>query len=194
MKSLNPRVSQTKLKFSKSWHNAYYPCKDSRFAFDPLAEHERCSDEIIAVGILRSLLLDVERYLPRTKGLQRDLVTLEARIEHEGVPVLSVALARLGEALDKGLDEECFTCPVGFAKPRGMKIPKLFSGIFCIVFDSKTGQLLDGGRNQTLGISLLRQLLYFLEEACLDGRFGERARIFCSDKVPCDQPDLFSNS
>lgn len=126
---------------------------------------------VIALKILRGLVVDTTRFLPGVKGLQRDLVTLEARLENEGVAVLSVALANLGKALDKGISEESFACPVGFKKAKGGKIPLLFSGIFCIVFDSSTG-LLAKDRDLTLEISLLRQLLYFLEEACYDGVFG----------------------
>lgn len=133
---------------------------------------------VVAMKILRGLAADTASFLSGTKGLQRDLVTLEARLEHEGVAVLSVALATLGKALDKGISEGCFTCPVGFKKAKGGKIPALFSGIFCVVFDSNTG-LLVKERDLTLEISLLRQLLYFLEEACHDGVFGREAEEFC---------------
>lgn len=136
----------------------------------------------IALKILRGLVDDTTRFLPGTRGLQRDLVTLEARLEHEGVAVLSVALANLGKAFDKGISEGSFACPVGFKKAKGKKIPLLFGGIFCIVFDSTTG-LLVKERNLTLEISLLRQLLYFLEEACYDGVFGRETENECHSKL-----------
>lgn len=138
--------------------------------------------EALALKILRGLLDDTKRFLPGTKGLQRDLVTLEARLEHEGIAVLSVALATLGKAFDKGISEGSFACPIGFKRPKGKKIPALFSGIFCIVFDSTTGNLVKD-RDLTLEISLIRQLLYFLEEACYDGVFGREIEDICISKL-----------
>lgn len=108
------------------------------------------------VQVLRSLLDDIQRFLPCVEGLQRDLVTLEARFEHEGLGFLSDALCTLGKALDQGLSTGTFTCPPGFA--RKMKIPKLLSGVFCKVFDPTTGKLLE---ECTLEVSLLRQFLFF---------------------------------
>lgn len=149
------------------------------------------SINVIALRILRALLDDTKRFLPGTKGLQRDIVTLEARLEHEGISVLSVALATLGKSFDKGISDGHFTCPVGFKKLKGKKIPALFSGIFCAVFDAETGLLKVG--DLTLEISLLRQLLYFLEEACYDGFFGRKARDTCESKLYACQLESTGN-
>lgn len=114
-------------------------------------------------AILCGLLADVSRLRPGTKGLDRDLVTLEARIEHEGIAFLGTSLCTLGDALDRGLSTGTFCCPVGFKTQRGSKIPRLFGGIFSDVFDSKTGQLKE--RDCTEDVKILRQLLFFLQEA-----------------------------
>lgn len=113
-------------------------------------------------GILRSLLTDVNRLLPGTEGLGRDLVTLEARIEHEGVAFLATTLSALDEALLRGLTSGTFVCPAGFKRRAGEAIPMLFSGMFDKVFDTYTGRLERVNCGEAL--SLLRQLLTFLEE------------------------------
>jgi hypothetical protein len=113
-------------------------------------------------SILKSLLADVSRFLPGTKGLDRDYVTLEARLEHEGISFLPTALSALGKSLDQGLSEGRFTMPFGWKHAKGKKIPLFLGGVFSKVFDDKTGDL--KGEDCTLEVSLLRQFLYFLEE------------------------------
>jgi len=124
---------------------------------------EKNDPHLIHKSILRSLLTDVDRLRPGTKGLERDLVTLEARIEHEGVGFLSVTLGILGQAIEVGLSNGTFTCPKGFKRARGSKIPLLYSGVLGDVFDSVTGDLVKE-RDCTEDVLILRQLLYFLEE------------------------------
>jgi hypothetical protein len=130
----------------------------------PLAKTD---PNLIHKGILRSLLTDVDRLRPGTKGLGRDLVTLEARIEHEGISILTVTLGYLGKAIEKGLAEGTFTCPKGFKRGRGSKIPLLYSGVLGDVFDSITGDLVKE-RDCTEDVLILRQLLYFLEKVRFD--------------------------
>jgi hypothetical protein len=93
------------------------------------------------VALLASLLHDVKRLVPGVKGLDRDLNTIELRFKHEGYGFLSIALPQLCGSLDRGLADMKYTCPLGFSK-KGT-LPKLLSGLFCAVFDSKTGQLLN---------------------------------------------------
>lgn len=135
----------------------------------------------ITKSILRSLLIDVERLRPGTKGLERDLVTLEARVEHEGVSFVATALVALGKAFLKGLEEGRFTAPVGFKRPKGSKIPCLFKGIFGEVFDPVTGDLVKE-RDSTEDVKILCQLLFFLEE--VHTTYGLAAEAAC-------QGDLF---
>lgn len=120
--------------------------------------------DAVVLTILRNLMTDVTRLRPGTKGLERDYVTLEARIEHEGLAFLGTALCSLGKALDEGLSSGTFTCPTGFKTSKGSKIPLLFGGIFCDVFDSKTGVIKE--RDLTEDVKILRQLLFFLQETC----------------------------
>lgn len=93
------------------------------------------------VQLLRSLLTDVSRLHPGVRGLDRDIITIEKRVEHEGFSFLSKAMPTLSDALLVGLSTGLFTCPEGFKTiPKG-RIPRLFSGIFCDVFDPYTGLL-----------------------------------------------------
>lgn len=142
-------------------------------------------DNVYFVTILRALLLDVARLRPGTKGLERDLVTLEARIEHEGPAFLGTALCSLGKALDKALSTGTFVCPVGFKTQSGSKLPRLFGGIFNDVFDHETGNLKE--HSSAEDVKILRQLLFFLEKTCDDSGSIFFARIedhrrFSSDR------------
>lgn len=56
--------------------------------------------------LLRSLLTDVKRLHPEVRGLDRDLLTIEARVEHEGIGFLTIALPSLGKRLDTSLSSE----------------------------------------------------------------------------------------
>lgn len=116
----------------------------------------------VTKSILRSLLLDIERLRPGTKGLGRDLITLEARLENEGASFLATNLCTLGKAVESGLEWGMFVCPKGFKRPKGSKNPSLLMGIFDDVFDRTTGFLKD--RDCEGDLHLLRQLLFFLEE------------------------------
>lgn len=95
------------------------------------------------IALLTSLLTDVKRLEPGVKGLDRDVITIENRFENEGYGFLTVALPSLDSALVRGLSTGQFTCPIGFKKIRGGTIPVLFSGMFCEIFDSRTGLLKD---------------------------------------------------
>jgi hypothetical protein len=115
--------------------------------------------------LLRAGIQDVVRFVPGVKGLERDLISLEARYEHEGIGFLTVALPALGKALDRGLSDGWFTCPTGFEKVRGGAIPKLFQGLLCNVFDAKTGEYIScEGTKDVYYVSVLRQLLYFFRK------------------------------
>lgn len=132
-------------------------------------------DLFLPKSILRSLLIDIDRLRPGTKGLGRDLITLEARLEKEGVSFLATNLCTLGKALEKGLNDGIFVCPKGFKRPKGSKNPALMQGIFNDLFDSSTG-LLVKDRDCVEDVYLLRQLLFFLEEVRSRNGFGRKAK------------------
>jgi len=126
--------------------------------------------------LLESLLNDYSRLLPGVKGLDRDLITLNARLKDEGIGFLTVALPSFGKAFDKGLEERRFTCPLGFTR-RGA-IPVLFQGMLCNVFDSTTGLLLEDASPEY--IKCIRELLFFFKKftPCDDRRALLEKRAF----------------
>lgn len=136
-------------------------------------------DNSLFLSILRGLLTDVSRLRPGTKGLDRDYVTLEARVKHEGPAFLGTALCNLGKAFDEGLSKGVFTCPTGFKTQKGTKIPRLFQGIFRDVFDPPTGRLKGG--DLTEDVKILRQLLFFLEEA--GNRPATSFKAYCENRL-----------
>lgn len=106
--------------------------------------------------LLLTLLSDVERLEPDVEGLDRDIITIKKRVKDEGLGFLTHALPTLCDALERGLADGQFTCPMGFSRvPRGT-IPKLFSGMFCKVFDIVTGTILE--HPSVSAIKSLRQI------------------------------------
>jgi len=95
------------------------------------------------IALLRSLLIDFKRLNPGVKGLDRDIITIEKRFENEGYSFLTITLLALDAALVRGLSSGQFACPLGFKTTKGGTIPRLFSGMFCKVFDPLTGLLVE---------------------------------------------------
>jgi hypothetical protein len=91
--------------------------------------------------LLTCLLKDLKRQEPDTCGIDRDVVTIEARFKHEGVGFFTRALPALCDAFDEGLAKGRFRCPRGLKQVSGGGIPRLFSGILSEVFESQTGLL-----------------------------------------------------
>lgn len=112
--------------------------------------------------IISSLFTDVKRFDPDLSGLDRDLLTIEYRVEHEGVSFLTNALPAFGLAFDRGLAKRCLEHIPGFARNRGRQIPKFLSGIVSRVFDESTGHL-----RQDYDMSCVksvRQILYLFKK------------------------------
>jgi hypothetical protein len=93
------------------------------------------------IELLDNLADDLARLNPDVKGLERDVITLKLRFEDEGYGFLAIALPALDLALLQGLDTGRFACPAGFKSIRGGTIPVLFSGMFCKIFNPKSGLL-----------------------------------------------------
>lgn len=93
------------------------------------------------IELLFSLLNDIRRLNPGVKGLERDKITLECRFENEGLSFLTKTLPTLCDSFVQGLSTGRFTCPAGFKTIRGGTIPRLFSGMFCEIFEPSTGHL-----------------------------------------------------
>jgi hypothetical protein len=93
--------------------------------------------------LLGHLLLDIKRWQPDVKGLDRDFLTIWKRFEDEGIGFLSVTLATICDALDKGLADGVFACPSAFSRMPGKALPKFLSGLLANIFDTSTGILVE---------------------------------------------------
>ncbi len=112
------------------------------------------------IGLSRSLFLDLKRLHPDVRGLDRDLLTIEARIKSEGVGFLSVALPSFGKAFDQSLASGKMANIAGFAN--NGQIPRFLSGIVCHIFDTLTGVLKeDAPYDHILSV---RQVCYFFKK------------------------------
>lgn len=112
------------------------------------------------IGLSRSLFLDLKRLHPDVRGLDRDLLTIEARIKDEGVGFLSVALPAFGKAFDQSLASGRMANIAGFSNDG--QIPKFLSGIVCHIFDTLTGVLKDNAPVDH--ILSVRQVCYFFKK------------------------------
>lgn len=73
----------------------------------------------------------------------RDFETVTARVEHEGLSFLAIALPKYGKDFQKGLDRG-FLAPDSFAGFRRWKgLPRFLGGFLELVFDRETGRLLE---------------------------------------------------
>jgi hypothetical protein len=112
------------------------------------------------IGLSRALVKDLMRLHPEVRGLDRDLLTIEARIKSEGVGFLSVALPSFGKAFDQSIASGKMANIMGFAY--NGQIPKFLSGIVCHIFDTTTGVLKEDAPAEY--ILSVRQLCYFFKK------------------------------
>jgi hypothetical protein len=116
--------------------------------------------------ILFNLFEDFKRLNPGVKGLDRDLVTIEARLKDEGYGFLTIALPAFGKSIDSGLEEGRMSIPLGFRKLRRGSLPRFLSGLTSHVFDVKTGLLRQDACVHT--VKCLRELCYLFKKMQLD--------------------------
>lgn len=109
------------------------------------------------IALLDNLLIDFKRLNPGVKGLDRDLITIQQRVKHEGLGFLTQALPALDDALVRGLAEGKFTCPIGFKKIRGGAIPVFLQGMLSEIFDAYSGHL-----REPIEYGILRDVHTFL--------------------------------
>lgn len=115
------------------------------------------------LSLLEDLLADAKRFHPQAKGFAADISRCERRFEHEGLSFLTKTLPVLLDSFLEGINTGQFTCPRNFKTiPRG-RIPRLFSGIFCEVFDPYSGQLIEGDNDDV--ISTITQITSFFKKA-----------------------------
>jgi len=108
------------------------------------------------------------------KESQRDLVSIQDRVAHEGLSFLTKALPQLGKALDKCLSKnEPMTVPTSFSKDKGRTTPKLFRWLFSQVI---TPEGIVNPQLDTEFLMQLRQLLYFLYKLEIPSSEAQKAK------------------
>lgn len=114
------------------------------------------------IDLLSDLLVDIGRFDPGVRGLDRDLLTIKSRFEKEGIGFLTVALPSFGKAFDKALAMRRLSPLVGFGTLRKGNIPKLFSGMLSELFDPITGILVE--KPSLSIIKSVRQVCYLYKK------------------------------
>jgi hypothetical protein len=120
-------------------------------------------DEVFFVGLLRNILADAYMSFPEIPRheLDKDIAVLESRVEHEGFEFLSVALPKLGKAIDRALETGRLIVPSGFARKAksGVRyhIPAFMSALFATVFRPVDGSLVP---RQLGALALIRQVCF----------------------------------
>lgn len=114
----------------------------------------------------------------------RDMTTVMARVEDEGVSFLTITLSTYGKDLQKALDQGHVDSDQfrGFSRAGGL--PRFLSGFLCRVFDSKTGVLLDEPSIDC--IHALRQFTLMWSKMLLDCS-PERVKAAFDAYVECDR-------
>lgn len=126
----------------------------------------------------------------KTDGL-RDLKTIRARYKHEGMGFLSKTLPSLDVAILRGIETGTFTCPSSFAKARDGVLPKFLQGLLGMMFDSKSGKLLEF---EGLLLKNVRQLVLMFKKVQLDPKDFQSLSVKAEDgfiKMDCETDGSF---
>lgn len=113
--------------------------------------------------LVEAFINDFKRLHPEVNGLDRDLKTIEDRVEHEGDSFLTITLPHLAEHLEKCLQDGDFRVNLSFRKKRGSSLPAFLHGLTERIFDSYSGKLL--AQPDVEALLTLRQLLRLYKKA-----------------------------
>lgn len=100
-------------------------------------------------------------------SVERDVATLQRRFKHEGLSFLTITLASLSDALERGLESGRFSCPSNFS--RHGSLPRFMGGFFKRVFES------DGELRHDVDPSVILHI----RQVC---RFFKKLKIDCSSR------------
>lgn len=112
---------------------------------------------MLVQAVLYQLALDLDL------SVERDQQRIADRCKHEGLSFLTITLPILSDALERGLENETFTCPTQFS--RHGKLPRFLGGFFQRVF-TKDGRLLPDPCPYT--IAGIRQVCRFFKKLKLE--------------------------
>lgn len=127
---------------------------------------------------------DVNAKCAASEPIDRDLMTMRSRIEHEGLSFLTITLPAFGKGFERALSRGIID-PTDFRSFRKSgEIPAFLRGILGLVFDEGTGRIRD--EPQIAAIEGVRQICYLfkkLEVPCSDAR----TRAAFEDFKSCEQ-------
>lgn len=125
---------------------------------------------------MKSLMLLLRRVLEDLGArcdvsTDRDLKTIAGRVECEGISFLTISLPNFVKDFERCLEQGFVGSDQfdGFSRSGGL--PKLFRGFLCLIFDSRTGQLLnDPDHDAVYSIRQASMLFGKLEGTCTPSR------------------------
>lgn len=113
--------------------------------------------------LVEVLLTEIGRILDLS--VERDIVAIRYRTEHEGLSFLTITLPKLSDSLERGLEDGLLSCPTDFRR-RG-RLPLLLGGFFSRVFH-RSGKL-----RQDADVECIRAI----RQIC---RFFKKLKIACT--------------
>jgi len=126
----------------------------------------------------------------------RDLKKITGRYEHEGMSFLTISLPNLGKDFEKSLDQGFVGHDqfLGFSKTG--RLPRLLGGFFDLVFDRRTGVLLDvPSIDAIFAIRQISLMFKKIELPCSDARLAAAMKryIECEQEVRASDSSLETN-
>jgi hypothetical protein len=114
----------------------------------------------------------------------RDLKTITARVEHEGISFLTITLPNFGKDFEKSLDQGFVAHDqfAGFQRSGGL--PRFLGGFLELVFTRETGVLLDNPNIDA--IHSLRQITLMFAKVALECS-SERTKAAIDNYFQCEQ-------
>jgi len=137
----------------------------------------------------KELALELASYC--CTSADRDIKTVTARCEHEGVSFLTISLPQFGKDFERSLDRGVVERDLfaGFGWQAGL--PRMFGGFLALVFDRNTGILLDEPNIEA--IRAVRQLTLMCGKIDLECS-KERTRKAFQGFVQCEKEVEVANS
>lgn len=141
---------------------------------------------VLAANVLRDC---AAKCVVEYSDVERDLVTLKSRVEHEGLSFLTITLPEFGADLEKALDSGQIG-PTQFRSFRKSgRAPAFLRGFLGLVFDRSTGRLL--AEPCTISIACMRQVAYTFKKVkleCTPPRVHKALLGFVEDEQIFDVP------
>jgi hypothetical protein len=125
-----------------------------------MGRHNSYSSTDLFVDLYCDLYADVaERFGLSLTESRREVGVIRRRVVSEGLQFLTVALPRLGKAIDTALSKNTPLLVEGFQKKPKTTIPKFLGWLFSLVFTDAGSERSDASPE---ALGALRQLVYFL--------------------------------